>query len=266
MFYYPLYFVESFSVPHLFCIRKELTGSVCRLNTLPCSPRAVNDANDVCFSCYSLLYFLLSISVFSTLLLLKDYESQNNNATSEHEEEEDQAHSPRRIKLKKKSERERNSSQKTSSSARSRSPLEREPVTVTGDEKSTEKKTRKKKKGKVKKPALTPSWIESSEGSSSEDTDVTNREDLSAPAETPPNPRPESPRTSSGDDTSSSDDTGESCYWNGKNKNLVISWINPIALRMAKTLWSFDCSECNRVKVLSAMNLFYVQVLHCNLK
>ena len=23
---------------------------------------------------------------------------------------------------------------------------------------------------------------------------------------------------------------------------------NPIALRTAKTLWSFDCSDCNRVK------------------
>ena len=26
------------------------------------------------------------------------------------------------------------------------------------------------------------------------------------------------------------------------------SWFNLIALRMAKTLWSFGCSECNRVK------------------
>ena len=26
---------------------------------------------------------------------------------------------------------------------------------------------------------------------------------------------------------------------------------NPIALRMAKTLWSFECSESNRVKVSS---------------
>ena len=26
--------------------------------------------------------------------------------------------------------------------------------------------------------------------------------------------------------------------------------VNPIALRTAKTLWSFGCSECNRVKTL----------------
>ena len=28
----------------------------------------------------------------------------------------------------------------------------------------------------------------------------------------------------------------------------VSSWFNPAALRTAKTLWSFGCSECNRVK------------------
>ena len=28
---------------------------------------------------------------------------------------------------------------------------------------------------------------------------------------------------------------------------------NPIALRTAKTLWSFDCSECNRVKIKVGM-------------
>ena len=34
---------------------------------------------------------------------------------------------------------------------------------------------------------------------------------------------------------------------------LMLVWassFNPIALRTAKTLWSFDRSECNRVKVL----------------
>ena len=29
--------------------------------------------------------------------------------------------------------------------------------------------------------------------------------------------------------------------------------VNPIALRMAKTLWSFGHSECNRVKVKKVM-------------
>ena len=28
---------------------------------------------------------------------------------------------------------------------------------------------------------------------------------------------------------------------------------NPFALRMAKTVWSFGCSECNRVKMRSAL-------------
>ena len=27
-----------------------------------------------------------------------------------------------------------------------------------------------------------------------------------------------------------------------------IIFVNPVALRMAKTLWSLDCSECSRVK------------------
>ena len=31
--------------------------------------------------------------------------------------------------------------------------------------------------------------------------------------------------------------------------NLRVAFINPIALRMAKTLWSFGVSECNRVQV-----------------
>ena len=31
---------------------------------------------------------------------------------------------------------------------------------------------------------------------------------------------------------------------------LILEIINPIALRMAKTLWSFGRSECNRVKVV----------------
>ena len=31
--------------------------------------------------------------------------------------------------------------------------------------------------------------------------------------------------------------------------NMFIGCFNPIALRTAKTLWSFDCSECNWVKI-----------------
>ena len=29
----------------------------------------------------------------------------------------------------------------------------------------------------------------------------------------------------------------------------LLALFNPIALRTAKTLWSFGCSECNRVKI-----------------
>ena len=32
------------------------------------------------------------------------------------------------------------------------------------------------------------------------------------------------------------------------NRTLAYMYFNPIAFRMAKTLWSFDHSECNRVK------------------
>ena len=35
---------------------------------------------------------------------------------------------------------------------------------------------------------------------------------------------------------------------NGKFMFLGVKMFNPIAFRMAKTLWSFDCSECKRVK------------------
>ena len=34
----------------------------------------------------------------------------------------------------------------------------------------------------------------------------------------------------------------------GKNVNVMLEF-NPIALRMAKTLWSFGLSECNRVSL-----------------
>ena len=38
-------------------------------------------------------------------------------------------------------------------------------------------------------------------------------------------------------------------HTNDKNGQVHLSKkINPIALRTAKTLWSFGCSECNRVK------------------
>ena len=33
-------------------------------------------------------------------------------------------------------------------------------------------------------------------------------------------------------------------------RSLLMGKVNPIALRMAKTLWSFGHSECNRVKEL----------------
>ena len=33
---------------------------------------------------------------------------------------------------------------------------------------------------------------------------------------------------------------------------LGVPILNPVALRMAKTLWSFDHSECNRVKCVRA--------------
>ena len=29
-----------------------------------------------------------------------------------------------------------------------------------------------------------------------------------------------------------------------------VDGVNPIAFRLAKTLWSFGCSECSRVKIL----------------
>ena len=40
------------------------------------------------------------------------------------------------------------------------------------------------------------------------------------------------------------------CKGGGGRKlfSLRIDPYNPIALRMAKTLWSFGCSECNRIK------------------
>ena len=37
---------------------------------------------------------------------------------------------------------------------------------------------------------------------------------------------------------------------NGKNINVMLEFFNPIALRMAKTLWSFGSSKCNRVKLV----------------
>ena len=40
-----------------------------------------------------------------------------------------------------------------------------------------------------------------------------------------------------------------------------IIFVNPIALRTAKTLWSFDSSECNRVK--SAKSVWYDTDLKC---
>ena len=45
----------------------------------------------------------------------------------------------------------------------------------------------------------------------------------------------------------------------------VFIFINPIALRTAKTPWSFGCSECNRVKDESLNVLFKPSVLqmHC---
>ena len=37
--------------------------------------------------------------------------------------------------------------------------------------------------------------------------------------------------------------------------------INPIALRMAKTLWSFGPSECNRVNASILILLFHVYIV-----
>ena len=39
-------------------------------------------------------------------------------------------------------------------------------------------------------------------------------------------------------------------------------YLNPIALRMAETLWSFGLSECNRVKyyVLLYLGLYYTNI------
>ena len=37
---------------------------------------------------------------------------------------------------------------------------------------------------------------------------------------------------------------------NGKNINVMLEFFNPIARRMAKTLWSFGRSKCNRVKLV----------------
>ena len=39
--------------------------------------------------------------------------------------------------------------------------------------------------------------------------------------------------------------------------NFVVCYLtlNPIALRTAKTLWSFGCSECNRVKGLKVKRM-----------
>ena len=34
----------------------------------------------------------------------------------------------------------------------------------------------------------------------------------------------------------------------------TVTSFNPVALRIAKTLWSFGCSECNRVKYLAAID------------
>ena len=39
-----------------------------------------------------------------------------------------------------------------------------------------------------------------------------------------------------------------------ESKLVVI--INPIALRMAKTLWSFGCFECSRVKAVRKMDFY----------
>ena len=46
----------------------------------------------------------------------------------------------------------------------------------------------------------------------------------------------------------------------------VCKCLNPIALRMAKTLWSFGLSECNRVKDFSPDASHIVFNNHCNQK
>ena len=44
-----------------------------------------------------------------------------------------------------------------------------------------------------------------------------------------------------------------------------LTFFNPIALRTAKTLWSFSHSECNRVNFISKPFLFIVFEYHdCN--
>ena len=40
--------------------------------------------------------------------------------------------------------------------------------------------------------------------------------------------------------------------------------LNPIALRMAKTLWSFGHSECNWVKVYDYTSMFFCHVTNGN--
>ena len=39
---------------------------------------------------------------------------------------------------------------------------------------------------------------------------------------------------------------------------LVWGLLNPIALRMAKTLWSFGCSECTKVKVYGCFSTSFI--------
>ena len=38
-------------------------------------------------------------------------------------------------------------------------------------------------------------------------------------------------------------------------------FLNPFALRMAKTLWSFGRSECNRVKSYDSIVIYYTGMI-----